>query len=169
MATDERLERSRGPGGAHAFLASIAGDWEGTTRLWLEPGKLTDTSPSRGRIRLALGGRFAVHEYEGSVAGDPLSGIAIYGCDVVTAEWQMAWADTWHMATCLLWSTGPGAPAPYAVRGWYRDPSGGPPWGWRTELRLEGPDRLVVRMFNVTPEGEEALAVETVYDRRSTG
>jgi hypothetical protein len=167
--TDDRLDRSRAPGGAHAFLAAIEGDWEGTTRLWLEPGKLTDTSPCRGRIRLALGGRFAIHEYEGAVEGQPLSGVAIYGCDVATSEWQMAWADSWHMGTGVLWSTGRGAPAPYSVLGYYRDPAGGPPWGWRTELALEGPDRLVVTMFNVTPDGQQAKAVETVYDRRRPG
>lgn len=167
--TDDRLARSQAPGGAHAFLAAIVGDWEGTTRLWLEPGTLTDTSPTRGRIRLALGGRFAIHEYEGAVGGDPLSGVAIYGCDLSVSEWQMAWADTWHTGTFILWSTGTGAPAPFGVRGAYRDPSGGPPWGWRTELRLEGPDRLVLTMFNVMPDGPEAKAVETVYDRRRPG
>ena len=57
---------------------------------------------------------------------------------------------------------GPGGPT-LAVKGTYAAPPG-PDWGWRIEITPdEGTLRVV--MFNIWPEGKEALAVETVYTR----
>ena len=36
--------------GAHGRLASLVGEWEGTTKTWFEPGKLGAESPSKGTI-----------------------------------------------------------------------------------------------------------------------
>jgi hypothetical protein len=38
-------------------------------------------------------------------------------------------------------------------------------WGWRTEIELVHDDELVLTAYNVTPEGEEAKATQTVYKR----
>ena len=40
-----------------------------------------------------------------------------------------------------------------------------PEWGWRTQYVLEDADHLVITAFNVTPGGEEAMAVQTSYVR----
>jgi hypothetical protein len=48
------------------------------------------------------------------------------------------------------------------LRGSYAAPPG-PDWGWRIDLRPQGGDDLRMVMFNVTPEGQEELAVEAVY------
>jgi hypothetical protein len=53
-----------------------------------------------------------------------------------------------------------------AATGRYAAPPG-PDWGWRIELVGEGPDVLVLRMLNITPDGEEALAVEARLTPRS--
>ena len=43
--------------------------------------------------------------------------------------------------------------------------AGGERWGWRTEVSQPDPEHLDIRMFNITPAGEEALAVEVNYTR----
>ena len=63
MMDRDPFEESSSPGGAHHRLNLLAGDWEGTTRTWFEPGVLADESPMAGRIRPLLGGRFIRHEY----------------------------------------------------------------------------------------------------------
>jgi len=46
---------------------------------------------------------------------------------------------------------------------------GGPeipePWGWRTVTELTDNDTLVITAYNISPEGQEDKATETVYKR----
>ena len=52
--------------GRHQRLARMAGEWEGTFKLWFEADKLACESPQRGSIRPVAGGRFLLHEYHSS-------------------------------------------------------------------------------------------------------
>jgi hypothetical protein len=163
-----RFTDSLQPGGFHHKLQQFVGEWEGMTRTWLEPDVLTDESPTRGTFRPILGGRFLMHEYEGKVGDDPMVGIAIIGYDLTSQRYQTAWIDSWHMGTGILFSQGPRGEQSGLVpnvSGRYPVNDGSPDWGWRTEYDLQAPDRLVITAYNITPEGEEARATETVYTR----
>jgi hypothetical protein len=50
------------------------------------------------------------------------------------------------------------------VRGSYAAPPG-PDWGWRTIIDRNNRDLFRLVMYNITPEGEEQIAVETLYGR----
>lgn len=41
-------------------------------------------------------------------------------------------------------------------------------WGWRTEIEQPYDDHLVITMTNISPDGEEAKAVEVQYTRKPT-
>lgn len=151
--------------GAHRRLANMAGDWEGTFKLWFEPGDPACQSAQRGTIRPVLDGRFLLHEYETEMNGDPISGIAIYGYHLDRGRWESAWGESFGTGTQLMYSTGP-VGSGLNVLGSYGDGQGGPDWGWRTEIEQPDPDTLVIVMTNITPQGEEAKAVETRYLRK---
>lgn len=163
---NDQLQTSREPGGPHHLLNSLTGEWEGTTRTWFEPGVLADESRWTATIRPLLDGRSIAHEYSGSIGGKPLQGFALIGCNLITGMFEMALADSFHTGTSIMFCTGPRTEGGFSVLGEYPDGAGGPPWGWRTDFELSEPDRLVVAAFNITPGGEEALAVETRYHRR---
>lgn len=152
-------------GGAHRRLAAMAGEWEGTFKLWFEPGDPVCESKQTGSIRSVLGGRFLLHEYETEMNGEPISGIAIYGHHLDGGTWEAAWGESFGTGTQLMHCTGPAAGG-FNVLGSYGDGRGGPDWGWRTEIEQPDADTLVIVMTNISPNGEEAKAVETRYARK---
>jgi hypothetical protein len=88
----------------------------------------------------------------------------LFGLDRDSGVVTMAWVDSWHMGEKLMVCTGAvkegGA---VDVLGHYAAPPGAD-WGWRTVISLSG-EQLTMRMFNVSAEGVEALAVEAEYRR----
>jgi hypothetical protein len=59
---------------------------------------------------------------------------------------------------------GPGPKkATISVRGSYAAPPG-PDWGWRIEITPDNNRKLRIVMFNIQPDGQEALAVEASYN-----
>jgi hypothetical protein len=151
-------------------LGRMAGKWAGQTSTWFEPGAEADISAWQGSIRPILGGRFMLHEYKGSLGGEPLEGMAIFGYNQTRGRFETAWVDSFHNGSAILFSVEAGQPAPAGTRlfsalGSFADPTGGPDWGWRTVIEQPDPDHLAIKMYVIPPDGQEQLGVETQYAR----
>lgn len=162
----EKLDNSQKTG-AHYRLSLLAGDWEGTAKTWFEPDKVEDESPVRGTMKLILGGQYILHEYKGSFAGKPLEGLAIYGYNLTLGKYEMAWVDSFHTGTALMFSEGKRGDADLNVTGSYAyvTPETEQQWGWRTTIETTENDEVIITAYNLSPEGEEQKATETVYKR----
>lgn len=150
--------------GAHAGLAAMAGDWQGTTRTWFGPDQLANEAPVTASMRLVLGGRFLLHEYTCTFNGKPESGLALYGYHIDEAQFEAAWIDDFHTGTAIQSASGTGEN--FSVTGSYYAGEGHPRWGWRTEIRQDAADHLLVTMYNIPPGEAEVKAVEFDYRRR---
>lgn len=147
------------------LLKSLVGAWEGTCRTWLEPGKLADESRVKGTIRPVLGGRFVRHEYEGTIQGQPRHGDETIAFNSVTERFQVSWVDDFHMNYGIMFSEGEATERGFIVKGKYDVARDTPPWGWKTVYEVIDQDHLTITAYNVTPDGQEAKAVETTYVR----
>lgn len=157
--------------GAHARMARMAGEWSGSSSLWFEPGSTAIVSAQHGSLRPVLGGRYLLHEYVWEFEGEPRQGLALLGYHLDDGQWECAWVDSFHTSTFILFSQAErtdsaeaGAPSVLGSYGDGQTPPG-PRWGWRTEIEQPDDDHLLIRMTNITPEGEEAPAVEVRYAR----
>lgn len=153
--------------GPHFQLSRLTGNWEGTASVWMEPGSDPLQAPIRGTIKLILGGRFAMHEYESSFDGKPLEGIVIIGYHLSLERYQSAWVDSFHSGTAIMFSEGERKTEDFKVLGSYAwvTPEMEQHWGWRTEYEVVNEDTIRITAFNISPEGQEDKATETLYTR----
>jgi len=159
------FESSKLSGSPHHFLAGLVGSWTGTSKLWLEPDKLTDESPVVGSIHLILDARFALYLYQGSIEGEPQHGMFMFGYNTTDDQYEASWVDSFHNNTAIMFCVGIPRDNGFSVLGSYPDPTGGPDWGWRTEVEWVDRDHLVISAYNISPEGDEAKATETKLTR----
>ncbi len=151
--------------GHHLRLAGLVGDWEGNTRTWFEKDILADESPMQGKMALTLGGRFLSYEYHGMLNGKPYEGKMMWAYDLGNEKCQCSWVDTFHMGTGILHSEGTATKNGFEATGTYGWIGIPAPWGWRTELEIINSNQFIIRAFNISPEGDEAKATETIYHR----
>jgi len=162
--SDQALQASMTTG-PHSMLARLCGSWKGMTKTFFEPDILTDKSPWQGTISPILNGLFVQYNYSGSLQGKPLTGTAIFGYNIIANKYQCAWMDSFHNGTSMMFCEGLLNDTTVNVLGKYDAPDGSPPWGWRTTVEITTTDKIVVTMYNITPEGIEAKAVETIFQR----
>lgn len=150
----------------HQRLARMAGRWEGLCRLWFACDMLAAETRQQGTLRPILRGRFLQHDYVWTFDDRPQAGIALLGHHIDEQRWECAWADSFHTGSSMMFSVSPdppGSEAAIEVLGGH--PGGRSRWGWRTRFEQPSDDRLLITMRNVSPEGEETVAVEVAYAR----
>lgn len=154
-----------GAAGLPAVMERMVGQWAGMSQLWMEPGQLSDEAPFQGEIAPILGGRFLRFSYGGTVFKDPVEGLAVIGYNAADDQVEMCWLDSWHIGQAQMFCLGHLELNGFSVLGHFPDRSSGTLWGWRTRFELSGSERLTVMATIITPQGEEAKAVESAYDR----
>jgi hypothetical protein len=164
----EKFETSK-TSGVHFQLSRLVGEWEGIARTWFDPDIIADESPVHGSMRLILGDRFILHEYQGSMQGKALEGMAIYGYHLGLEKFQAAWIDSFHNGSAIMFSEGKRGDTGLSMLGSYAytTPDMEQHWGWRTEIDIISDTELKITAYNISPEGEEAKATEVVYKKQA--
>jgi len=149
----------------HHFLASLVGGWGGKSRLWLEPDGVPSEFQMQGSFQPILDGRFVIFLYQSAMEGELQHGMFTFGYNTGLDRFEASWVDSFHNRTAIMFCDGNALEDGFSVLGTYPDPSGGPDWGWRTEVRLIDADHLSITAYNISPDGGEAKATESLLTR----
>lgn len=147
------------------FLIKLAGKWQGINKLWLPPAETPYESASTATLTPVVKGKFVRLDYTWVFESEPQEGCLLCGYEAEAAAVSTVWVDSWHMGDKLMLCRGQlTAEGGLDVRGSYTVP-GYPDWGWRIVIEPGEGETWGIVMYNVSPEGEEFLAVEVSYTR----
>jgi hypothetical protein len=146
-------------------FAKLVGNWKGFNRLyvpWMEP-PVRETD-STAVLSLKTQDKVLCIEYTWVYDDKPQDGIMLLAQNAKSNEVTMILTDSWHMGHAFLECKGTVDEAgKINVKGYYSVPDH-PDWGWRTEF-TPGDESFRFDMYNVSPEGEETIAVESEFTR----
>ena len=151
-------------------LGELVGEWTGTNRLflsWLED-KSPKESDSTASIQFAAKRKFITIDYTWIYEDETQEGKILLGHEKDSDKVKAVWIDSWHNGDKLMVCEGNVENDVISIKGFYSVPEH-PDWGWRTVIDFRETDSFMFLMYNVTPEGEEELAVESVYIRKADG
>lgn len=150
---------------APTTLTKLIGDWAGSNRLhaiWRTPP--IHDSDTTASVSLAAQGQFLAISYTWADEGKPQDGVLLIGSGDSPNSVKAVWIDSWHMSDKFMLLEGAvESNGSASMRGAYAALLG-PDWAWRIAIE-PGDAAFRMIMHNVTPEGEEALAVEAAFTR----
>lgn len=148
-------------------LEKLIGEWSGTNHLhlsWMAESPFD--SESNASINFSAKGIFLKIEYDWFYESKLQEGLILFGKEKDSDVIKSFWIDSWHLSDKFMVSEGAvKGNGSVSVKGFYTVPNQ-PDWGWRTIIKSNETDSFKLIMYNVSPEGEETLAVEADYKRR---
>jgi hypothetical protein len=161
----DAMEKAATPGANHEMLASMAGDWTFTTRMWMEPSAPPTESTGTVTYTPLLGGRFVQGQYRGNMMGMPFEGLGLTGYNNTTGKFQASWVD--NMGTMMIYMTGQYDPASKSITftGQMDDiTKPGEKINVRQVVRTVSPDSQIMEWYE-TRSGKEVKTMEIAYNR----
>jgi len=140
------------PGPEHEMLASLAGTWQETVKMWAAPGMEPMTASGRCTNRMILGGRFLRSECRSEDGPIRVESLILYGFDRRRGEYTMVGYDT--MGTYYITADGPWDEEREAIvmSGEDEDPVAGFVQRYDLVLRPDGDDRYITEVIFKNPE-----------------
>ena len=149
----------------HDRLASFAGRWTTTTKMWSAPDTEPDISQGTSTKTLTMDGRLLREDFNGSFAGSPFNGLGLTGYDNVSEEYHATWYDSW--GTGVTRSVGHvDKMGNIAFDATYNDPIVDGPKTMQMKLIHHSEDKHVLEMHDTAPDGRRFQSLEIVYERQ---
>ncbi len=147
-------------------LGRLIGNWTGINRLhlpWLPENPIQE-SLSEALVTFSAGDNFLKIEYDWIFETNKQAGLILLGQEKNAELIKGFWIDSWHLSDKFMISEGLESDRAISIKGFYAVPDH-PDWGWRTTIENRDHDSFKITMYNISPEGQADLAVETTYQK----
>lgn len=162
----KRMEAAGTPGPEHKVLATLAGDWEVESKMWMDPAAPPSVSKATCKQTLIMGGRFLQQDYAGEVMGKPFKGIGMLGFDNFRKRYVSTWMDDMTTAIYLAYGKADEAGKVLTFEGTMDEPmTGEKDKPIRHITRIVSPDKHIFEMHDIKL-GDNSKVMELVYTRK---
>lgn len=144
----------------HAYLESFVGEWNVTSKGWMQPGAPPETSENYSKAEMILGGRFIKMEFKGTMFGQPFEGLQIVGYDNMKKKYITFWIDSSSTAFFLTEGVRDASDKTITENGVWPDPMTGGTMKVRGVTKVVGPDEFTYEMYMVGPDGKDFKSLE---------
>lgn len=151
------------PGEPHAALAKMAGQWEGTLKMWMDPSAPPMENTFTSSTEMIMGGRYLLENVEGQFMGQTFEGAGVTGYNNTTGQYEAAWID--NMGTTIYRYTGEMNDAGELVlHSTFKDPTTGETVKSRTIRKMVSEDEMLETGYE-SRSGYERKTMEIRYRR----
>ena len=164
----EAWQKASTPGEPHKKLEAIVGTFDTRVRSWIDPSKPPEDSVGTSVNTWVLGGRYVEQQFDGTMMGEPFTGIGYIGYDNVQKKYVSAWLDT--SGTGMIYLVGSADASGKTVNGhatmW--DPVSGKPFPVDSKLVITDNDHHSFELTGKAPNGRMSKLVEIQYTRKKS-
>lgn len=151
------------PGEQHQQLKKLAGNFDYTIKMWMDPAAAPTESTGKRTAEMLLGGRYLEEKVSGNMMGMPFEGIGWMGYDNVAKQWVGTWMD--NMGTGIMTMQGTADKGTWNMTGESSDPMTGKKVTMRTVTKLVDDNTYTMEMFGPGPDGKEVKMMEMTCKR----
>jgi hypothetical protein len=161
------MTRAAAPGAPHALLTGMAGEWNRTLKVQMNPAKPPQESHGTASVVALMDGRYIQETVAGQFGGAPYNGMGLYGFDNVSGKYVAVLID--NMGTGFMTCVGTPDTTGKVIR-WdatVNDPGSGQPATLHMVTTVTDHDHHTFEMFTAPSSGRQAMKLMTVeYERK---
>ena len=155
------------PGEPHARIAKLAGSWTTKSKSWwMGPAQPAEETTGTCEFRMVLGGRYLEQKFEGSMMGQPFSGIGLTGYDNVKKKYEAYWIDSSGTGMMIMTGTPDPSGKKTVYTGSMLDPTNGKKVAMKSIDTEVDADNFFFEMWMSGPDGKMVKAMEMAYTRK---
>jgi hypothetical protein len=162
----EAWEKASTPGEMHRKLEPIVGTFDARVRSWMDPAKPPEDTTGTSVNGWTLGNRFVEQKYEGTMMGQPFTGMGYVGYNNVKKKYESVWMDS--MGTGMMWSvmTPDASGKVMTAKTSVDDPMTGKPMPIEEKITVADNDHHKFEMWGQGPDGKKFKMMEIEYTRK---
>jgi hypothetical protein len=154
------------PGAEHKALEAAVGSWDVRTKAWMAPGAAPAESAGTSENKMILGGRFLEQRYEGTVMGQPFSGIGVTGYDNYKNKAVATWIDSMSTSVMVLEGAWDKTGKVLTCFGTMNDVVAKKPMKVKTRVTIADADHHPYESWHTGPDGAWSKDLEIHYTRK---
>ena len=165
-AAMEAMQKAATPGEAHKKLEAVVGTFDAKVKTWMDPSKPPEESTGTSENTWVLGNRYIQMKYQGTMMGQPFTGMGYQGYDNVTKKYVGTWMDT--MSTGIMMTTGHADQSgkTMTMTGSAADPVSGKMMKLTEKITVKDNDHHSFEMWAPGPDGKPVKMMEIEYTRK---